>query len=462
MRRGPGGEADPGLDEALLRAYLLGTLEDPRRTEVEIRLLADGYFFEAAQALEGDLLADYAAGRLAAAEAQAVRRWLAVSAETRQRFELIQALAANAEQPSSEDRRLAPALWARIAALTPEQRRRAVEEDRALWSWVLCERACSESLKAAADDVGRALELTELALAIAERVPGNADWRARLQGFAAAFEANARRVAGDLSSAEAALARALPLWRRGAEGDPERLLAEWEVPAVEASLRREQRRFDASLEASERALSVAPTEEVASLLVRKALTYETMGDCEDAIATLRQAARSVNVRHEPRLGYCVDFNLAVNLWHLGRASDANELLPQVRKAAERLGNDLDLLRVRWLEARVAAGLGDIEQAVIDLERVRRAFEERRLAFDSALVALDLALLYRKQRRWAEIRELADQVLSTFRSQGIYREALAAVTLLVEAAEEERVSVRLIKNLQDRLRKAQPSGPSYNL
>lgn len=449
-------------DEAALRAYLLGTLEGSRRNAIESRLLADGRLFEAAQALEGDLLVDYLAGRLDAPEARAVRGWLAASAGVRRRYEILRALTAKAEQPSAADRRRAPALWKRVAALPPEPRRRAVEEDPGLWSWALCERLCAESVKAAADDAGRALELAGLAVAVAERVSGSAGWRARLQGYAAAFEANARRVANDLKGADKAMARALDLWARGAAGDPERLLPEWEVEAVVASLRREQRRFAASLEAGERALSLAPKGEAAGLLVRQALTYEAMGDCEEAIAALRQAARGVNARRDPRLVYCVDFNLAVNLWHLGRSAEANRLLPRIRRAAERLGNDLDLLRVRWLEARVAAGLGDTARAVSDFEGLYRELGQRRLLFDSALAGLDLALLYREQERWADLQSLARQMLGTFRDQGIGREALAALTLFAEAAGKERVSVELIRNLQERFAKSGRQAPAYDL
>ena len=108
-------------EDELLRSYLVGILPDEERAGIELRLLAEDSLFEAAAALEGDLLADYAADELSPPEAQVVRRWLAVSADVRQRFELIQALDKSAEQPSSEDRRQAAVLWERIAALSPEQ-----------------------------------------------------------------------------------------------------------------------------------------------------------------------------------------------------------------------------------------------------------------------------------------------------------------------------------------------------
>lgn len=87
---------DAVAEDILLRAYLLRALPEAERNSVELRLFADDAFFEAACALEGDLLADYAAGELSQKEAAVVRDWLAASAEARERLGLIQALARQA------------------------------------------------------------------------------------------------------------------------------------------------------------------------------------------------------------------------------------------------------------------------------------------------------------------------------------------------------------------------------
>ncbi len=99
-----------------------------------------------------------------------------------------------------------------------------IEDAREFRSWALCERVCAESVKAAADSADLAVELAELALRIAERAPGGESWRRRLQGYAWAHLANARRVRGDQAGAEEAFARSAKLWETGATGDPGRLL----------------------------------------------------------------------------------------------------------------------------------------------------------------------------------------------------------------------------------------------
>ena len=48
------------------------------------------------------------------------------------------------------------------------------------------------------------------------------------------------------------------------------------------------------------------------------------------------------------------------------------------------------------------------------------------AYDAAIVSMDLALLYLRQRRTAELKTLAKEMLPIFRSQDVHREAVAAL------------------------------------
>lgn len=119
--------------------------------------------------------------------------------------------------PRAEDREEAEGLWRSLAAYTARQRRALVEEVAELRSWALCERVAAESRLAAP---GEALELAELACLIAEKVPGPETWSLRLQGYAWAHIARARRAANDRPGAEEALRHARELWEAGAPGDP--------------------------------------------------------------------------------------------------------------------------------------------------------------------------------------------------------------------------------------------------
>ena len=77
-------------------------------------------------------------------------------------------------------------------------------------TWSLCKLLCEKSLEAT--DGETALRHAELAFRVAERVPGDEDWRAGVQAFAWAHLGHARRKLGDRSGAEEALVRFRQLW----------------------------------------------------------------------------------------------------------------------------------------------------------------------------------------------------------------------------------------------------------
>lgn len=121
-----------------------------------------------------------------------------------------------------EERREAEQIWTRLEKHPVPFRRRLIELSPRSGSWALAVRACEASLKGSADEM---LELAELALSIAERVPGEESWRSRLKGYCWAHVAKARRDA-NLPGADEASAQARELWRAGGGGDPELRLLE--------------------------------------------------------------------------------------------------------------------------------------------------------------------------------------------------------------------------------------------
>ncbi|HSF38796.1 MAG TPA: helix-turn-helix transcriptional regulator [Thermoanaerobaculia bacterium] len=350
-----------------------------------------------------------------------------------------------------EDRREAGEQWERLRRLSPRERRALVESEREFQNWALCERLCAESAKAAADEASRALELAELALQVAQLVPGEEEARSQIQGYAWAFVGNARRVASRLPEAEEAFKKSRSLrWADSAFKSG--LLDEVRLLDLEASLCRDQRRFDEALVLHDRSLQASNPSSV-SILLNKSATQEQMGDFNAAITTLEKASAQVDGEREPRLLCVLRFNLVVNLIHQDRHDEAVALLPKVRELALEIGNGLDLVRVVWLESRIFVGLGRREEAMAALEQVRGEFTTREIAYDAALVSLELAVLYLEDGRISEVRILARQMLWIFRAQGVHREALAALKLFCEAAEREQATVDLARRIAEYLERA---------
>jgi transcriptional regulator with XRE-family HTH domain len=355
-------------------------------------------------------------------------------------------------------RRKAQELWERLKSATRQERREAVARLQEFQNWALAELVCHESEKAAAHKVEIALDLADLAVFIARQLP-ESDWRSRLEGYCWAYMANARRVANDFAGADAAFARAWKLWKAGATADSS-VLAEWRLFDLESSLRREQHRFPEALDSLNKAMSSSGTSPatVSRILLKKEHVFEQMGDPQKALAALEEAAPFVEALGDARLRFAHLFKTINNLYHLGRYRNAIERLPQVRDLAVQQGNELDLIRVVWLEARLAAGDDRREQAKAGLEQVRQDFTARELPYDAARASLELAVLYLEEGRTAEVRNLARAMSWIFQAQGIAREALAALNLFFDAAQQETATVELTRRVAAELDRVRASAP----
>ncbi len=354
-----------------------------------------------------------------------------------------------ARQGLGEPAANAQSLWERLRRYGQAERKAVLRECPEFQSVALCAFLCEESVKAAADKPERAEELAELALMVASLVPGGERRQSRVQGYALAFAGNARRVRGDLPGADEAFVRSAELWAAGSSAGLE-LLNPIRLLDLKASLLRDQRRLGESLELLDRALSLGG-DRAARLLVKKAKTLEEMNDYEGAVEALRQAAPYLEDEKDPRLLLCQRFNLLENLFQTGRLAEAAPMLPGVRELTARLGNELDLVRLRWLEGRLAAGCGRMTESLEAFRWVRDEFIARGIAYDAALVTLEAAVLLADEGRAQEVKRLAGEAVPIFAAQGVGREALATLRLFTQAAEAETLTGVLARQLLAKLR-----------
>jgi transcriptional regulator with XRE-family HTH domain len=364
------------------------------------------------------------------------------------------------ERKADAARRKARELWLLLKAAPRQDQRDLVTALPAFQDWALAVHVCEASVRAAAHRPEDALHLADLAVLIAARSPGEKGWLSRLEGYCWAHLANARRVANDFAGADKAFAHAWKLWEAGTVSAPD-LLPEWRMLDLEASLRREQHRFPEALDLLTRARAVVganPTA-IARLLLQKEHVLEQNGDIQGALDALFEAAPFVESSKDPRLLFALHFNIADNLCHLRRFKEAAQGLYQARELAVRQGNELDLIRVVWLEARVEAGEGHREEAMLRLEQVRLDFTSRGLIYDAARASLELAALYLEDERPHAVKALAREMTPIFRSQGIHREAVAALKLFCDAALCETATLDLVQHVLAEVRRAQQCSAS---
>ena len=108
---------------------------------------------------------------------------------------------------------------------------------------------------------------------------------------------------------------------------------------------------------------------------------------------------------------------------------------------------------KWVEGKIARGLGQRAQAEKLFLAARDGFLLASAAYDTALVSLDLASLYAEQGRMADLKQVAGEMLPIFSSRQIHREALAALAYWRQAVEAERAGLELVAGVASFLKRA---------
>jgi tetratricopeptide (TPR) repeat protein len=352
----------------------------------------------------------------------------------------------------------APRLFGRLTALSPEQRASQLRTSAEFASWGLAELLGRESRQVASQDSAWSLELAELAVSVADRLddvePFEPYWVYQLRALAWAYLGNAQRVAGNLPAAEQAFETVKHWWDAGTESLGDVLGYGPVLLDLEASLRIAQRRFEEALglleQVAERYLtgdSVPADSHLAGrALASKAMALIEMGEKERAVGTLKEAERLVDAERDPRLAFSLRHNLMDYLSRLGSFQAAGALLPQVQELAASHGSRLDQLRVRWVGARITAGLGERTRGRQGLAEVRRELLGQGIVYDAALVTLEIAVLSIEEGDASEVEELAAEMVAVFRAQGVPREALAALVTLQRAAARKRLTLSLARDV----------------
>lgn len=345
--------------------------------------------------------------------------------------------------PQPEDRLNAEDLLRRLKDCSKEIRVSLVRVAEEFQNWALCERVCDESIREAERSVEEAAAWAQLAQEIAERVSAPEGLRSRIQGYAGMHAASVMRLAGDQKGAEKAFAKAERLWLAGS--DPDGLLDPGRWLDLKASLRRDQRRFEEALALLDEAARVS-SRVPGKILLDKGLTLEAMGKYEDAVEALLMATALLDDQVEPRLRDALYINAANNFCHLGKHRSAAALVQKIQPRVAERGDEIDLIRILWLQGRIEAGLGRTDEALRLLVEARERFAAEKMHYDVALALLEEAVLLLGQGRSAEVKVLAQELTVVLERQGVHREALAALRLFQEAAQREGATAELARDV----------------
>jgi tetratricopeptide (TPR) repeat protein len=358
----------------------------------------------------------------------------------------------------ARSRAVAPELLEKLDRHEYQKQAGLVRDSPRFQSAGFCECLCAESLKCATENPIRAMELAELAVLVSslleEGQPFEEDWLDELRAYAWAHLGNARRALGEIRSAEDAFVRAEEFWEAGVQSAGDALGYEPIILALKASLRLTQGRPPEARALLDQALSADEKHALTgSLLLNKARILEELGEVPEAVHLLEAAPRWIDSETRPQLYFWARHNLLDVLSKSGRQAEAESLLPEVQELGRAHGSEIDRLRLLWVEARLAAGRGQYEEAICRFSEVREGFFTRKMGYDAALVSLDLALILLKQERFAEAKAATEEMLPIFAAADIHREALAALVIFREAAVRGVLTLDLATKIFDYLWRA---------
>ncbi len=229
------------------------------------------------------------------------------------------------------------------------------------------------------------------------------------------------------------------------------------VLSLASSLRSDQSRFDEAKDLCERSLLQARRAGDRGLecrvMLKLASQHAYCSEHDSAINLLRRAQALFDIQQEPRLALVATHNLASYLNEAGRPQEAWAGLRNVRRQAEAIGNELDLLRLGWLEGRVQLACGRDADGIQALKAARSAFLSREMAYEMAQVSLELASHYAARGAFAEVRQLAGELVPVFAARDVHREARAALEVFVDAVRNETVERGLIIQVASYLERA---------
>lgn len=342
-----------------------------------------------------------------------------------------------------------------LLSLSEIARRRLALEDPRFYSWTLAARLLDESRSRGVRRPRHGEKLARLALDLLGRLDSGRYGERLIRDLQArgwAVLGNSLRLAGDLMGADRAFQCGLEFL--AGSFDP---FEKAELLGLLGSLRRDQRRFDEALEALDEAQDlleeIHEIRRIPRILVKKGFLWLARAEPARALDLLQEAQRGLEPGQDLRTELAIRHNLAICHLELERYSEARRIFRDNQALYARFTDRGTRLRIKWLEGALAVEAGRADRGEALLQEVRAAYIEAEKGYEAAFVSLELATLYARQKRYAELRSLAREMAGVFFAHQIHREGVLALAYLRQAAERETLSAEAIRRLSGYLKKS---------
>jgi tetratricopeptide (TPR) repeat protein len=333
-----------------------------------------------------------------------------------------------------------------------------LRQAQTLHGWPLCEALLRKSFDERYRDPKKMLRLAYNAARVAEHTPPEKyppspgfvmDLRAR----AFAELGNAYRTNDQFPEAEQAFSRARTCLVEGT-GD---FLLEARVLDLEASLLSAQGRFEnaTSLLGKVHDLyqEAGDTHLAGRALISKGINIHYQGCPKEAVPTLEAGLGMVDQSRDSEVHAIGRQDLLHALVDAGEYGRASHLILAGGLREAFATEPLNLLKLRWMEGKIHAGLGRLNRAERIFCSVREELGKLGNHYDAALLGLELAAVWLRQGRAAEVRTLAEEMYETFELLEVHQAAQQALYFVREACRWQRLTVPMIQHVRSFMEQA---------
>ena len=217
---------------------------------------------------------------------------------------------------------------------------------------------------------------------------------------------------------------------------------------ISASLLCDQREFPAAFQALDLAYSLytkhdAP-HDAGRALITKGLHSGYTGDPEEGIRLIAGGLCLIDRARDSKLVFQCLHNILLFRVELGKFKSARRQIFEMRPLYEFQGDRIAKVKLRGIEGKVFLGLGEFDRAIRAFQQAKDSFLQLNMDYDAALVSFELAAVWLEQGKVKEARRLLHEMLETFRARYIAREAIAALIMLRDAADNNELTVDLLE------------------
>jgi tetratricopeptide (TPR) repeat protein len=265
---------------------------------------------------------------------------------------------------------------------------------------------------------------------------------------------NALRVNEQFDKVREALKKARLLLIEQGTGD---LLIRARIDDIEGSFWKDQRFLrdaeDLFAGAHRKYLRIGERHLAGRVLVTRGSCRFIDGQPEEAIYHFRKALSLLDPERDPQLIETTQHNLLDALADAGEYREASELLLRSGLRQKFADDPLNLLRLRWVEAKILAGNGRFEAAEKALSEVRGAFRIRRLDLVATIAGLDLAKILFQQGKLDPLYQLVRELrvaAEAHRLPGSVGRALATLELMCQVQTVTLAMVERVRQFFQRL------------